>query len=159
MTAASTGVDIQEFEPLLAANQAQIDGTRREIEQTAMQAKVAAERAGAPQLATPTQPATPDAAAAAGPLSWRVRIAADRSEAEISRLAGLASARGEGTPEIYAKGSMFYLFLGRFPTREAATERVGDYKRLLGKGALVQNIDVICPSPRRRGNIWQCAGD
>jgi len=155
-TAEGSATSAEAVEPLLQANQDQQEQTLREIEKTQRKVQDAAVRAGAPELASPVMAPTVPTSGPSAPTTWRVRIAADRDLAEIERQAALAGTRGEGTPDVYAKNGMYYLFLGRFDARDAAIERVGEYKRLLGRGALVQDMEVFCPTPSKRGNVWIC---
>ncbi len=152
--AASRGNE-ESAELLIEAKRSKIENKNIEIAKSESKVQVAARRAGAPELAE-SMIELPKPMPAGGAKSWRVQIAADRSKAAIEQAAAVASGGGMGKPEIYSKAGMYYLLMGKFESREAATDRVADYKRLLGQGAIVKNVDLLCPSPRKGNGLLRC---
>ncbi len=144
---------VEEVEPLLQAKQSELDDTRRKIKKVEQKAAAAARRVG--EL-PPMEPelSAPSFVGSVG-RNWRIRIAARQKEGEIKLLAAQVSGKGE-TPQIYSKGPMFYLFVGRYQTREQAEEHVGRMRGLLGEGAWARDVSTFCKSPNKKPGYIEC---
>ncbi len=146
----------EELDSFVHAMQMQVGDKDRDIDH--LERKVTRLRVRAGEVPAATISADPAQAGAEDPgrsSLWAMRVSVEPSlEDALGSVARVRAAGGQ--PDVYRKGSFYYLFIGRYGTKAAADREVRAARDYLGEGAVVTDVALWCGESTRRTGYTEC---
>ncbi|MCH9682294.1 MAG: hypothetical protein K0V04_12720, partial [Deltaproteobacteria bacterium] len=143
------------LEPIVAAMQMQVADKDRDIDMLERKVDRLKIRAGETPAPTAAAGAAVLSAGFERPSLWSNKISVEPTLDKALEAARTVRQKG-GQPEIYLHNSLYYLFIGRYGTKDAANKQVPSAVEYLNEGVFPTDLALWCGESVRRTGFIEC---